>query len=179
MTIEEAVGSILRWGEARDWRGYDPYDGLNAPIARLVPGALPRRLLTQTVKLSPVNLRPLLHIPEAHNQKAIGLIASGYARLDEREHATRWLDWLTRNRADADGAYAWGYHFPVRTRLFSYPRNAPNTIATTFVAQALLDGCELLGEQRWCGPARLACDWLLNAMFVDEGERAWFRYVPG
>ena len=28
-----ALDAIRRWGEARDWRGYDPYDALNSPFA--------------------------------------------------------------------------------------------------------------------------------------------------
>src|SRR5437016_5862655 len=76
-----AANRIRAWGEARQWCGYDPYDGLASPLASALPGALPRRLLTQLVKLSPVNMRPLLGIRPARNQKAIGLVASSYARL--------------------------------------------------------------------------------------------------
>ena len=67
---------------------------------RVLPPGLPRRLLTQAVKLSPLNLRPALGIRQAYNQKAIGLVASAYARLDEPEQARHWSDWLLANRAD-------------------------------------------------------------------------------
>jgi hypothetical protein len=79
----DALDSIRRWGEGRDWRGYDPYDALNSPLAPYLTAgtAFGRRALTQAVKRSPVNLRPLLRIPPAHNDKALGLVASGYARL--------------------------------------------------------------------------------------------------
>ena len=30
-----AVRAIRAWGEARDWRGYDPYDALNSPLATI------------------------------------------------------------------------------------------------------------------------------------------------
>jgi hypothetical protein len=36
----------------------------------------------------------------------------------------------------------------VQTRVFGYPRNAPNVIATSFIAQALLDACELGVDDR-------------------------------
>lgn len=178
-TLVEAVGRMRAWGEQREWRGYDPYDGLNSPLARVVPGALPRRVLTQAVKLSPLNLRPLLGIQPAYNQKAIGLVAAAYARLGEREHAARWLDWLAANRADAGGAWAWGYNFPVQTRVLAYPPNAPNTIATSFVAQAYLDAAERLERDRWEEPIRGACSFLADHMLVTGGGRSFFRYIPG
>lgn len=189
MTADPLVGAVERiraWGEARAWKGYDPYDGLNSPLARLVPGVLPRRILTQAVKLSPLNLRPALGIRPAYNQKAIGLVASAYARLGEAGEAARWLDWLCANRADG-GAWAWAYNFPVQTRVFAYPPNSPNTIATSFVAHAFLDAAELLGPEaaaRWEEPIRGACAFLAGEMLVEQpgapgGPRAFFRYIPG
>ncbi len=185
--LVEAVARIRAWGEARAWKGYDPYDGLNSPLARIVPGVLPRRVLTQAVKLSPVNLRPLLGIRPAYNQKAVGLVASSYARLGERDHAAQWLEWLCANRADplpgspagAGAPWAWGYNFPVQTRVFAYPPNSANTIATSFVAHAFLDAAELLDAPRWEEPIRGACAFLTGHMLVEQPGRRFFRYIPG
>ncbi len=182
--IEEALARLREWGEAHDWKGYDPYDALNSPAAPALTLGTPlgRRLITQAVKLSPLNLRPLLGIQPEWNAKALGLVASGYARLwaatgDEaaRRSAERWLEWLrTHHSGDASGL-AWGYHFDVQTRFFFYPRGAPNTIATSFVAQAFLDGCELLGDERWGASARAAAGYLEQNMYDPGG---YFRYLP-
>lgn len=181
-----AVARIRAWGEARAWRGYDPYDGLNSPLARVLPAGLPRRLLTQAVKLSPLNLRPALGIRPAYNQKAVGLVASAYARLGEAAEAARWLDWLEANRADG-ARWAWAYNFPVQTRVFAYPPNSANTIATSFVAHAFLDAAALLGPAeaaRREEAVRGACAFLLDEMLVQQpsapgGSRVFFRYIPG
>ena len=181
-----ALARIRRWGEERDWKGYDPYDRLNSPFAAPLSLGTPmgRRLVTQAVKRSPLNLRPLLRIPPAHNAKAVALVASGYSRLwaatgDElaRISAERWLDWLVAHPAEGTTS-AWGYHFPVQTRVFAYPRNVPNTIATAFVAQALFEGADLLGEPRWEDAAQAAAEFLLEEFHVD-GDRPFFRYVQG
>jgi hypothetical protein len=181
-----AVARIRRWGEERDWRGYDPYDGLNSPFAAFLSLGTPmgRRLVTQTVKRSPLNLRPPLRIPQAQNAKAVALVASAYSRLwaatgDEaaRIAAERWLDWLVAHPAEGT-KFAWGYHFPVQTRVFAYPRNAPNTIATAFVADALFEGADLLGEARWEETAQAAAEFLLEEFHVD-GDRPFFRYLHG
>ena len=67
----DAIKRIRAWGEARDWRGYDPYDGLASPAAGVLSlgTALGRRVLTQAVKLSPLNLRPLLGISGVDDEK--------------------------------------------------------------------------------------------------------------
>jgi hypothetical protein len=178
--VAEGLDRIRAWGEARDWRGYDPYDALNSPVAHVFDKgpALGRRALTQAVKLSPVNLRPLLGIKPAWNAKAIALVASAYVRLahggDEsaRSHAERWLAWL----ADSSAEGGWGYHFPVQTRLFAYERGTPNTIATCFCAQAFLDAWELLGWDDAAGPALDARAFLVDRM-LHTGPRPHFRYL--
>ncbi len=81
----EATGSIRAWGEARDWKGYDPYDALNSPLAPyLTLGTRAgRRALTQVVKLSPVNLRPALLIKPAWNAKAIAIVKAFESKFTE------------------------------------------------------------------------------------------------
>jgi polysaccharide biosynthesis protein VpsJ len=189
MTSEPSTEALIRirsWGEARDWKGYDPYDALNSPFAPyLTLGTrIGRRVLTQGVKLSPLNLRPALRIAPAWNAKAIALVASGYARLwaasgDEsaRDQARRWLGWLVAN-STADVGLGWGYHFDVQTRFFAYRRGTPNIIATSFASHALLDGRELLGDEEWGEAASRASDFLVGTLLQDDGARTYFRYLP-
>jgi hypothetical protein len=184
--LRDAVVRIRAWGEGCDWSGYDPYDALNSPAARaLTLGTRAgRRLLTQTVKLSPVNLRPLLRIRPERNGKAIGLVAAGYARLSAAGDTTagarsrRWLEWLDANHFGDPTRMAWGYHFDVQTRFFSYARGTPNTIATSFVAQAFLDVFELLGDERWAEQALAAARFLEEQMFSEASDGTFFRYLP-
>ncbi len=184
--LAAAIERIRAWGEARDWRGYDPYDALNSPLAPFLTLGRPlgRRLMTQAVKLSPLNLRPVLLVHPEWNAKALALVASGYLRLAmhsgeelAKAGASRWLNWLVDHPAPGSTSTAWGYHFDVQTRFFGYARETPNTIATTFVVQALVEGYELLGDERWAGGARAAGDFLSEAMLVREGGRTYFRYL--
>lgn len=183
----DAVDSIRRWGEGCDWRGYDPYDALNSPLAPYLTlgTAFGRRALTQVVKRSPVNLRPLLRIKPAHNDKALGLVASAYARLavargddTAADAVRRWLDRLISDAVVDGGGRAWGYHFDVQTRFFGYAKGTPNTIATSFVAHALLDGLELLGDARFGDAAGGATGFLLEHMLDPEEDAPFFSYLP-
>jgi hypothetical protein len=177
--LAAAVARIRKWGETREWRGYDPYDALNSPAApALTLGtALGRRVVTQAVKRSPVNLRPVLGIRPAWNAKALGIVASAYARLaaagdaSARPASLRILETL-----EAQGP-GWGYHFDVQTRFFRYAAGTPNTIATTFVAQAFLDAHELIGDERSGETALRAARFLVEKMLVHGGRGAHFRYL--
>jgi glycosyltransferase involved in cell wall biosynthesis len=182
--IEEAVSRMRGWGEARDWRGHDPYDALESPFARVLTlgTRAGRRALTQAVKLSPLDLRPALRIEAAWNAKGVALAASGYARLaaagdvGAARQARRWLGWLVE-LATAEAGLGWGYHFDVQTRFFAYRRGTPNVIATSFAAHALLDGHEVLGE-RWLGEAaEQACAFLLERLLDDRHGTSYFRYL--
>jgi hypothetical protein len=187
--VADAVGRIRTWGEGRDWLGYDPYDALNSPLAGVLSfGTLMgRRFLTQAVKLSPVNLRPLLLIRPQHNAKAIALIASSYVRLAAADsgdtgaavQARRWLDWLLEHSDGDDTGPVWSYHFPVATRVFEYRRGTPNTIATSFAAQALLNAIELLGDERYAEPVADAARYLRTKMLTRGPEGSYFSYLEG
>lgn len=181
-----ALEAIRRWGEERDWRGYDPYDALRSPLApTLTLGTRAgRRALTQLVKRCPLNLRPLLRIRPDWNSKAIALVASGYARLaaarSDPELEARAACWLATLllRGERGDALAWGYNFDVQTRFFRYARETPNAIATSFAVGALLEGRRRLGAEQWLEAAERACEGLLSSLLVEESGRRFFAYLP-
>src|SRR5258708_37394992 len=71
-------------GESNDWAGYDPYDATNSKIFAALPflnAKIPRLVLTQALKRTPLNFRRLLRIPKTQNPKAIALFFSAFLRL--------------------------------------------------------------------------------------------------
>lgn len=186
--VAEWWNALEHWGSRRDWLGADPYEGLNARYSRALSlGGRPlaRRLLIQAVKTSPIDLRPALRIRPRYNAKASALIASGYARAGSRPEHSDALEGLLQRMSALDlepGAdeSAWGYHFDFQSRVFFYPRTAPNTVATTFVMHALLDAWDATGQEHWLTLARRAARFLIRRMLVTRtGTGTYFRYVVG
>lgn len=138
---------------AREWRGWDPYDGLTSPLARLLPGRWARQAWTQLHRRSPLNLRPLCGIRPTLNAKAVALFAlgNGDPRLLETLRALR----------NPDGG--WGYPFPWQSRAFYAPRGTSNLICTAFASRALGGGHTEFVERQ-----------LLRER---DGER-WITYIP-
>ena len=79
----DAARALERWGSARGWVGPDPYDALNArrlPRGRQDDRRSPFGLVTQAVKRSPLNLRPILGIPDGLSAATLAHVISAYAR---------------------------------------------------------------------------------------------------
>jgi hypothetical protein len=141
---------------AQNWRGYDPYDGLNSLLARFLPGKGARQAWTQFHKRSLINLRPLCGIQPQLNSMAVALFAMGSA--DER-----LLDVLDSLRTPEGG---WGYPFGWQSRAFYAPPNTPNLICTALAVKAY----RRFGRE---------CDTgFVEALVTERGGERWIRYIP-
>jgi len=141
-----AALAIWRRLEGRGFSGWDPYDALNSPRLGGVAGRsrISRRVATQAVKRSPVPLQPILGIaaePDAytlgHGLLTLARLAEGSALPSPATSAKKIIDQLRGMMVREWRTNAWGYHFPVHTRFFSYAPPTPNLISTAFVAKGL------------------------------------------
>jgi hypothetical protein len=186
--LESAILKLATYCRANDWAGYDPYDALNCPIFRTLPFLdcrLPRLVLTQGLKRSLMNFRPLLRIPKTQNSKAIALFLSALLTL-ERANAT-WqthdidmmIERLRDLRSPGTDYWCWGYSFPWQTRTIVVPSEAPNLVCTSFVANALLDAFDQSRDSRCLDMGLGAAGYILNELYWIEGSAAGFSYpVP-
>jgi len=185
--LEITIEKLIAYCRANDWAGYDPYDSLNSPIFRVLPfldHRIPRLVLTQGLKRSPVNFRQLLRIPKTQNPKGIALFLSSLLIL-ERLNATgrteidSMVDRLQDLRSPGTDYWCWGYSFPWQTRTIVVPSGAPNLVCTSFVANALLDVFDQSGESRCLEMGLGAAEYVLNELYWTEGNTAGFSYpVP-
>jgi hypothetical protein len=143
---------------------------------------LPRLVLTQALKLSPVNVRRLLLVPRTQNPKAIALFLSALLKLDgagfadSKESIDLMIERLIALRSPGVPYWCWGYSFPWQTRTELVPRGAPNLVSTTFAANALLDAYEQQGGARHLAMAASAACYIANELFWADGSSAGFAY---
>ncbi|GAA3813540.1 hypothetical protein GCM10022206_60120 [Streptomyces chiangmaiensis] len=171
--VHALADRLFQWGDARDWAGPDPYDGLTAPLGRLAVHRLLRQALLQTVKRSRFDLRPALGIRPLRTATATGTAAAACSRLAAspvwRERALRLGRWTAAEQMSGRYAGLWRYEFDVQTRWAYYPASVPNLVATTFCADGCLD-TETLGEEAVLTLARGLLNHLHNGKF--------FTYTP-
>lgn len=196
---ERALGQLLDYCRKEGWVGYDPYDGLNSPLARLIPrrGKWLRVALTQIVRRSPINLRPILGIKKGLNPKGASLAASAVMLMADLYGCALPDDLNQRDESGLRGDFAflmrslessrspgfeeacWGYNFAWQSRAFYAPRGTPNAVCTTFAAHAYLDWHERTGSHRALEVARSSCNFLLRRLNRHADQTGFcFSYTP-
>ena len=172
ISVEQALGDLLRWCRARDFGGHDPFDALNSPIFQATPFAKSktgRLVFTHLIKRSPLNLRTVAAVPAQQNAKGVALFVlaalANYRRLrtSEAEGEVRGLlDNLIRLQITGYSGAAWGYNFDWQSRHFFAPRNTPMIVPTAFAVRALLQAANTLQDKQYLRIARSSCDFILD-----------------
>jgi rhamnogalacturonyl hydrolase YesR len=173
-----AMLKLLSYCRANAWAGYDPYDALNSRLFSVFPflnSRWPRLILTQSLKRSPVDVRRFLGVPRTQNPKALGLFLSAFVKLSETDVPDRdalillMIERLQALRSTGAAYSCWGYSFPWQMRKEVVPAGAPNLVCTTFVATALLDSYDQLGDARCLSMATSAAEYILNELYWTDG----------
>ncbi|MFM7431647.1 MAG: delta-aminolevulinic acid dehydratase [Flammeovirgaceae bacterium] len=182
--------SLREYVEARDFAGWDPYDGLNSQLFRASPfkySRLARLAWIQLFKRNPINLKPITLVKPGHNSKGLALFLSGYIQWQNWKPSHQHLEkikYLVEKikeiRTPGYSGSCWGYNFDWQARAFFQPKNTPTIVATSYVANALLDAYELLKDKELLSVARSSCDFILkdlNRTKDDYGDFC-FSYSP-
>lgn len=183
----EALYRLKAYCEKEDFKGYDPYDGLNSRLFQSIPLVPRSRLLRlvwiQAFKRSPLNLRRLVGIQKESNPKALGIFLSAYCRLYQLNRDEGDLQLIHRfcalildSVSKGYGGACWGYNFDWESRAFFQPKFTPTIVATSFIANALLDAYEITGDKRLLDTARSSCDFILkdlNRTYDADGDFAF------
>jgi len=176
---------LLHYCQENNWAGYEPYDVLNSKIFISLPflnAKLPRLVLTQFLKRSPVNVRQLLMVPKTQNPKVLGLFLSAFVNLarvgvaTEHDYVTQMVEGLVELRSKDTLHWCWGYNFPWQTRTVLVPRWSPNLVCTTFAANGLLDAFEQRQDERYLSMALSAAEYLLSDLYWTSGKSHGFGY---
>jgi hypothetical protein len=180
-----ATRKLLAYCRANNWAGHDPYDALNSRILTALPfldSRLPRLVLTQALKRSPIDIRRLALIPPTQNPKAIALFLAALVKMErggfpQRDLVGFMIDRLAALRSPDVPDWCWGYSFPWQTRTTVVPRWTPNLVCTSFVSGALLDAYEQRQDSRCLNMAVSAAKYILNELYWTDGRSvAGFSY---
>lgn len=187
--LDTVCQRLLDYFQQNEFKGYDPFDGLNSALFQALPIINNNRFCKlawlQLHKRLPVNLRPFVGIGKSQNPKAIALIIMGlvYAYRRNRHEADLLLakelaatllqENISNKKYEGRG---WGYPFPWQARAFFVDRGAPNIIVTSFVASALALLAEETKESVY-SEAAIEAGRFVIAHLYNENEQ-YFFYVP-
>jgi len=189
--INESLEKLRAYIEDQEYKGWDPYDGLNSKLFQAVPflrnSRLMRLVWIQTFKRNPINFRDLAGIKKAYNPKGLGLFLSGYCKLYQfdrtQEVRSRILflsEKLLELKSPGWSGACWGYNFDWQARAFFQPKGTPSVVVTSYVANALLDAYEILGDKILLETAISTKDFVLNDLHrsYDGNGDFCFSYSP-
>lgn len=182
MVFDESFQSLKSYCETQNYAGWDPYDGLNSKIFQKTSfkrWSLPRLVLIQSFKRSPINFRRLLLVPKEHNAKGIGLFLSGYCKIynvqqmnGKEEYGTQHqilekiyylANLLIQMQSEGYSGACWGYNFDWQARFqFLFPKYTPTVVATTFATSALFEAYEVTKKKEYLATALSSAKFILN-----------------
>jgi hypothetical protein len=182
---------LKQFCEDEDFKGYDPFDGLNSNFFHFLPyiadNKFCRLAWVQLFKRFPINLRPLFKVNKGYNPKGLGLFLSGYCNLykvDKKEEYVEKIIYLIDKikgcQVQGYSGICWGYNFDWQSKAFFQPKGTPSIVVSSYVACSLLDAYELLEDDSLLKIARSTCDFILNDLYRtydDNGDFA-FSYSP-
>ncbi len=167
--------------ETENFKGWDPYDGLNSRIFQSLPlkhWDLARLAWIQGFKRSPINFRKLLLVPKEHNAKGVALFLLGYCKLYQaslnedsscgssndllnkiNELTSLLLDMSSKGYSGS----CWGYNFDWQARrLFLFKKHTPTVVATAFCVEALIESYKITKNETVLRQALTAADFVTN-----------------
>jgi len=203
MDIIGSFNLLKSYCEKEQYKGWDPFDGLNSKVFQSLPyfkhSAFWRLCVIQGFKRNPINLRRIALVPKEYNAKGIGLFLQGYCNL---VRAVRKNSGLTKgigtekellakvnevadllislqSKGDYHGA-CWGYNFDWQARrIFLFPKYTPTVVATQFCATALMDAFEVTENRRYLEVALSSAEFVMQDLHRHPCDGGFlFSYSP-
>lgn len=189
--FQRSFKELTAFCEAEEFKGYDPYDGLNSRLFQKMPfipkSRFMRLVWIQFFKRSPINFRKMVGVKKEYNPKALGLFLSGYCNLyktdgnpSHLEKMQLFIEQIYQTISKGYSGACWGYNFDWEARAFFQPKGMPTVVASSFIANALLDAYDITGEAKLLSTARSTCDFMLKDLnrTYDEKGNFSFSYSP-
>ncbi len=183
--VETSLDRVQQWVEDRQYRGYEPFDGLSSWFRPLTFGTLlGERLLMQLIRQCPINLRPIMGVTPKDSTKGRGYMAHGYlfrykttGKTEYLQKAEACLDWLDHHKAAKFASHSWSNHFDFSSRGGAYTRHDPIIVWTALIGFAYLEAYEVTGTMRWLDIADRVCAWIMALPREKTGQGDCISYL--
>lgn len=183
--------NLKSYCENEEFKGWDPYDGLNSKLFQSIPlirsSRFFRLVWIQFFKKSPINFRKITFVPKGYNSKGLGLFLMGYCNLYKLEpneaslNQIKFLaDKLIDMQSDGYSGACWGYNFDWQARAFFQPKGTPTVVATSFITEALIEAYKITNNPIYLETVKSSAQFVLkdlNRTYDTDGTFS-FSYSP-
>lgn len=191
--VEVSINSLEAWIDKNGYAGFDPYDIKSLTVVRKIISLGNKNFLLEVVREFVIELflmcpnisRKTLKIKPQINAKAIGLLAKSYIDLSQLfgekkylEKANACIAWLNDNYSKNYEGKCWGYPFDWQAKEL-IPKNTPNGIVTTAVADAYWSMYQLTDDKKHLDICVDICKFLITLPTDEISENEiCFSYTP-
>ena len=190
--VATALPDALGYARERDYVGWDYCDGLSSRFLQALPvdNKWLNVAVQETVKRSPVNVRPLFLVERRRNFMGAGLFATanlvadrlvsagaldGNYPVDYAAEARSLADWLVEERSTGYSGFCGGHKHRIQTLNALGEPNDPSVVSTAFPVRALLAASTL--EEGYADVARTAADFVVEDLnYREVGDSAVIDY---
>jgi hypothetical protein len=188
----EIFRAVLTYARARDYTGWDLYDGESSRLLQALP--LNNRWLNlavqQLVRRAPVNLRPLLLVEQRRNFKGAALFAlssfMAYELTGDQQYlaeARSLVDWLVEYGSKGYSGFCGGHNHPVQQLDRRVAPKIPGVVGTSYAVRALLQADKWFADgvdgKRYGDIALSSAAFVLEDLdYTKADEGATIKYRP-
>ncbi len=187
--FKESFDKLKQYCEKENFKGWDPYDGLNSIIIQCSPfkySKFFRLFWIQLFKKNPVNLRKLFFVKKGYNPKGLGLFLSAYCNLFKIEQKKEYLHTINflankfiELKTEGFSGACWGYNFDWQSRAFFLKKYTPTVVVTSYVSYALMDAYDCTKNENYLQTALSSCDFVINDLNRTPKKKGFiFSYSP-
>jgi hypothetical protein len=182
----EKIRNVINYFYNEEWKGYDPYDGLNSPIFQylfLNKNKYLRIFIIQFFKNFPINLRPLFLIKKELNPKSIALFLKSiiliykFTKKDLYLQHIENLAKLLLEERKHNNLKLWGYNFDWQSRSFFIKKHKPNFVVSYFAIDSILELYKLTEEQKYKKLIINSSNKLIDNFLVNKNGNQYFKYI--
>lgn len=189
--VRNAYSKLMEYIEDNNYKGYDPYDALNAPLFKLPffkTNKWVRFGAQQALKRFPVNLRPLLFVEKRVNPVTLGLCLQAYSMQwkDNNDQSSiekkinQLIIQLKSLIPEGFHGACWGYDFDWEARYAKILAYQPTIVATGIISNALFLCYEKTGNKEALELCKSAAQFAIKDLqrTQDQDGNFCFSYSP-
>lgn len=195
MVTNEQLINIIKQVESyiisEEYKGYDPFDGLNSPIFRYSifnRSKIIRLLFQQILKRLPFNIRPILGIKKEINPTTLGIVIQAYSYLmelfpqeknDYLFKINKLITLLEMYKSTGYSGYCWGCNFDWEARYANIPKYVPSIVVTSIIINGLFEYYKITGDDKVKEIITSSSKFVLRDLNrYYEGDKYCFSYSP-
>jgi len=185
---QQLLERTLAYARNKNYTGYDYWDGMSSRLLQSVPfdNKWLNIAVQESAKRAPINIRPLLLIPERRSFMGCGLFTMANLTMYEQtgdelylKEAQSLVEWLLEHRND--DPFGWDHNHAIQTLDRKIERNETSSVVTTlFVLMAILRLAEYYGTEGYTLIREQALPFLFDELgYIELDTGAAIKYRPG